>query len=66
MKESNLLTTKEAAAFLRTTPMTLYRWRSKKSGYLPYVKIGAKVFYRLKDLEDFINSNVVSLFDSNK
>lgn len=36
---------------------TLQYWRSK--GILPYSKIGAKIYYRQKDVEELVSSNRV-------
>jgi hypothetical protein len=49
-----------AAAVLKTTEGTLAVWRSTKRYELPYVKIGGKVFYRVSDLEKFIESRTMS------
>ncbi len=54
-----LLTPEEAAAMLRTTPGVLSVWRTTRRYPLHYVKIGRSVRYRLRDVEDFINSRVV-------
>ncbi|MCK0506328.1 helix-turn-helix domain-containing protein [Aromatoleum anaerobium] len=45
-----LLTDKEAAEFLTTTPGTLSVWRSTGRYALPFVKIGRMVRYRRADL----------------
>ena len=48
------LTTKEAAEFLRLGPNTLERYRHYNTGP-KYSKTGGRVFYFLKDLEQFEN-----------
>jgi predicted site-specific integrase-resolvase len=50
------LTRNEAAAFLGVRSVTMKYWAW--SGYykLPYLKIGRFVRYKLKDLEDFVES----------
>ncbi len=56
-RESGLLTTAEAAAYLRMKPQTLNKWRSQGKG--PYfVRIGGAVFYRLAELDSFITVNI--------
>jgi len=50
-----LLTDKEAAQFLRSSPLTL--WRLRKRGELPCVRIATKLLYRRSDLIAFIERN---------
>jgi excisionase family DNA binding protein len=57
---SDLLTTAEAAAYLRTTRGTLEVWRSTKRYAIPYVKRGRNVFYRRADLDRWLESRTVS------
>ena len=57
-RNSNLLNRKEAADFLRVNPGTLANWEWNKTQKIPVVNIGRKVFYRLSDLENWINSHV--------
>jgi len=59
MTEIKLMTTSEAAKFLRLKEDTLLIWRCTKRYDLPYIKIGRKVFYKLSDLENFIESRTV-------
>ena len=54
---SELLTTEEAAAYLKLKPNTLERRRSQYPHRLPFVKIGRTVKYRLEDLQAFISGN---------
>ena len=54
---SNLLTTEEAADYLKLKPNTLERWRSQYPNRLPFVKIGRTVKYRLEDLQAYISDN---------
>jgi len=51
-----LLTTKEAALFLRMTAGTLNVWRSNRRYPLRFVKVGRSVRYRREDLLTFLNS----------
>lgn len=54
------LTTAEAAEFLGVKPSTLEVWRTTKRYPLPYIKIGARVFYRRSALVAFENSRTVT------
>lgn len=51
---SELLTPAEAAAALHTTKGVLAVWRSKKRYPLKFVRVGRRIFYRVKDVEEFI------------
>ena len=57
-QNSNLLTTEQAAEYLKLKPNTLERWRSQYPNRLPFVKIGRTVKYRLEDLQAYISNNV--------
>lgn len=57
---SELLTTVEAAAYLRLKPATLETWRSTKRDGPPYIKRGRSVAYRRADLEAYITSNTIT------
>lgn len=46
-----LMTTAEAAAYLRTTQRTIYRWI--ESGVLPAAKFGGRWRIRRRDVEAF-------------
>ena len=48
-----LLTTHEAAAYLRLSPRTLERYRVTGEGPA-YVKLGRRVFYERKALDDWL------------
>lgn len=56
-KPSDLLTTEEAAEYLKLKPNTLERWRVQYPDRLPFVKVGRTVKYRLEDLQAFITNN---------
>ena len=55
MEQSNpeLLPTDEAAGYVHHSPRTLIRWRVERTGP-PYVKLGRKVFYRRKSLDEWL------------
>lgn len=52
---------KEAAKILGVSVDTLAVWRCTKRYPLSYIKMGRKVFYRLVDLEKFIESRTVMM-----
>jgi excisionase family DNA binding protein len=54
-KMSGFLTNKEAADFLRTSEVTL--WRLRRRGSLPFNRIATKILFRRSDLERFIANN---------
>jgi excisionase family DNA binding protein len=56
---ADLVSRKEAAAYLGASEHTLAVWASTKRYPLPYVKIGRLVRYRRADLDAFIARNVV-------
>jgi len=55
-----LLTTQQLATRLGLAPITLQIWRKQGVG-LPFVKQGARVFYRLADVQDYERRNIDSL-----
>ena len=52
-RRSQLLTTKEAAEFLRLKPHTLENMRSQGKGPI-FMKLGARVFYHRADLKTWL------------
>lgn len=58
--QSDLLTRREAAAYLGVTPETLAVWASTRRYALRFVKIGRLAKYRKSDLDAFINSRTIS------
>jgi excisionase family DNA binding protein len=55
-----LLTQVEAASRLGVTAKTLETWRSRQTYKLKFVKVGRLVRYRPQDINDFLESRVVS------
>lgn len=51
-----LLTTKEAAAYLRITEQTLYNWRAAGNGPT-YYKPQNTVYYYVSDLDAWVKQN---------
>lgn len=49
-----LLTAKQAAAFLKVKPGTLACWRTTKRYPLKYTSVGKSIRYRLSDLQAFL------------
>lgn len=48
-----------AAAYIGAAPTTLPVWRCTKRVPLPYIKVGRKVLYRKRDLDAFLEQNLV-------
>jgi len=57
--DNALFDTDEAAAYLDLQPGTLEVWRSTKRYKLAYIKIGRKVRYRKRVLDEYLDSNTV-------
>lgn len=57
MTGKRLLDIKEAAEFLNVSPNALYSWVSQRR--IPFVKLGRRVEFDLKDLEDWIEYHKV-------
>lgn len=57
MSEVKLLTPKEAATLLGMHPTTLANWRVRGTSKLPFVRIGGRIRYSLKAIEQFIEQN---------
>jgi hypothetical protein len=55
--QSGLLTTPEAAAFLRVAEGTLRQWRATGRVRLSYSKYGSQVRYMLSDLIKFVQEH---------
>lgn len=58
LKSSNLLTRRQAAAYLGLQEQTLAIWACNKRYNLPFVKIGSLAKYKLDDLDRFIQENL--------
>jgi excisionase family DNA binding protein len=54
---SELLTRREAAAYLGVSEQTLAIWKCTGRYNLPYIKIGRLVKYKRQDLDAFITRN---------
>jgi hypothetical protein len=50
----DLLTPKETADALHTTPEVLAQWRYKKRYPLAFVRVGRRIFYRVADVQKFL------------
>ncbi|SMF53435.1 helix-turn-helix domain-containing protein [Pseudogulbenkiania subflava] len=53
------LSNPEAAQYLGVSVHTLDSWRCIKKPFIPYLKVGARVFYRKADLDAFLAANTV-------
>ena len=58
LRESQLLSIKDAARFLAIAETTLRQWLC--SGKFPYVKAGRRTLIAAQDLTDFVQANRVS------
>ncbi len=58
--KDEFLNTAETAAYIRIKEGTLDVWRCTKRYDLPYIKMGRRVYYRLSDIQKFIESRIVS------
>ena len=54
-----LLTERQTAEHLGVAQGTLTQWRCTGRQRLPYVKVGGKVMYRPRDIQEFIERNVI-------
>lgn len=57
---SQLMNPTEAAQYLGVSVNTLEFWRTTKRVALRYIKVGGLVRYRLRDVEDFLDSRTVT------
>ena len=60
-KNSNLMSRKEAAAYLGVTPHTLAVWQCKERYGLPCIKIGRLAKYDLDHLDEFIHRRTLGV-----
>lgn len=51
-----LLDVGEVARWLKVSPRTIYRWA--ELGYLPHVKLGNRLRFTRRQVEDFIKANL--------
>jgi hypothetical protein len=57
---TELLSREEAAARLGLQVVTLDKWRSNKKYRLAYVKVGGRVKYTARSIEEFLASRTVT------
>lgn len=58
--QSDLLTRKEAAAYIRKRPQTLALWHSTRRYAIPVIKVGRSAMYRKADLDAWLESRTIS------
>jgi hypothetical protein len=58
-QNNEYLSRREAAAFLGVAPATLAQWYSRRQFKVPFYRIGRRVWYKMTDLQKFIESRVV-------
>lgn len=56
LSPNTLFTTDEAAAYIGISGRTLATWRSTGRHSLRYIKVGSRVRYRLRDLDEWLAS----------
>lgn len=61
---SPLLSEKQAAELLGTTPGTLQVWRCTRRQQIPFVKVGRSVRYRPEDIERYIKSRIIGAVEA--
>lgn len=59
MEQTQLLTTPEAATYMRLKPQTLAKWRSHGKGPA-FVQLGGKVFYRVAELDAYVEAGIIT------
>lgn len=62
-QQPDLLTRKEAAAYLGIAEQTLAVWHCQEKYDLPIVKLGSSVRYRRADLERFLSARTLNVHD---
>lgn len=60
LENKRLLTETEVAAQLQISEKTLRNWRQDRKG-LNYVKVGANVRYKQKDIDEYIEQHTINL-----
>lgn len=56
---NDILTSKEAASYLRVSMITLAKWRGAKKGPT-YTRTGRSIKYRRRDLDAYLKKNAVT------
>jgi len=56
---SDRLTPPEAAAYLGVKPSSLATWRCTRVHRIPFIKIGRLIYYRRRDLDRWLDQQVV-------
>lgn len=62
-KEKQLLTDKETCAFLRVSPVTLWRMRQRKEIDFRRVGAGGKLVYTREDIENYLEGTKNKRFE---
>jgi len=55
------LTRSEAAEYLRISPRTLHRYTKRR--LITFTQIGRRIFYRQRDLDQFLENHTVKAVD---
>jgi hypothetical protein len=64
--ELDLLEPKQAGELLHRSEGKLAIWRCSKRYPVPYIRMGNRIYYRRRDIEEFIESCVVTGKDRGK
>jgi len=56
MTEADLMTPDQAALLLGVSPKTLATWRSTGRYSIPYIKVGSRVRYPRKQLNEWLST----------
>ncbi len=58
-KRESRLTAEQAAQYLGVKAHSLACWRSSGRHRLPFTKVGNRIFYQVRHLDDFLAANTV-------
>lgn len=64
IRNKQLMTQKEAAAYLGTTVGTLNTWRHHGRDHIPFIRWGNRIRYRKEDLDEWIKTHVMTVDDN--
>jgi hypothetical protein len=66
MKNKNLLTRREASAYLGIAYGTMCNWHSTSSQRIPTICCGRKKLYRIEDLDRWIESRTINRIEESE
>ena len=62
--QSNWISNEEACKILNVTPRTMQNYRD--NGIISFSKVGSKIYYRLNDLEEHLESHFHTAFNNER